>query len=66
MDQSKDDDSFKIIELIKNGNDIYIHIGMGYWIPMRMSAEMVKTARSRVLTGGAASIGSPESRATPS
>ena len=27
MDQSKDDDSFKIIELIKNGNDIYIHIG---------------------------------------
>lgn len=30
MDQSKDDDSFKIIELIKNGNDIYIHIGMGY------------------------------------
>lgn len=39
---------------------------MGYWIPMRMSAEMVKTARSRVLTGGAASVGSPESRATPS
>lgn len=31
-----------------------------------MSAEMVKTARSRVLTGGAASFGSPESRATPS